>query len=304
MRKVTFGRYVVETSNEDKVFFPDDALTKGDLVEYYREVSATMLPHLRGRPLMMHRFPNGIRKRGFYQKDAPDYFPDWIRRVEVSKEGGVVTHAICDKTATLVYLADQGCVTPHIWLSRADRLDHPDLMAFDLDPSRDDFALVQNAALGLRELLEELGLVPYVQTTGSRGLHVVVPLDRTATFDAVRSFAQDTADVLAARDARTLTTEQRKEKRGTRVYIDTFRNAYAQTIVAPYAVRARPGAPVATPLDWREVGAHDLTPTTYALCNVRRRLAQKDDPWLGMLRHARSLKGPAERLKSLRRAVD
>lgn len=300
MATITFGRYVVETSNEDKVFFPAAGITKGDLIDYYRRIAGAILPYLKGRPLTMQRFPDGIEGEGFYQKDISDYFPDWIDRVRVSKEDGTVTHVVCEKAATLVYLADQACITPHIWLSRRDRLENSDLLVFDLDPSTDGFGPVRAAAQALHELLDELGLVSYVQTTGSRGLHVFVPLDRSAGFDTVRSFAQDAAGLLAARDPKRLTTEQRKNKRGNRVFVDTLRNAYGQTAVAPYAVRARPDAPVATPLDWDEVGRGDLTPTKYTVRNVLRRLGQRNDPWAGIWRHARSLKEPRRRLHALR----
>jgi bifunctional non-homologous end joining protein LigD len=182
-RQVSVGGRVFTLTHPDKVLFPADGYTKADLVAYYRRVADVMVPHLRGRPLMLQRLPDGIGGAGFYQKDAGDYFPEWIRRVEVSKEGGRVTHVVCDDEATLAYLAGQACITPHVWLSRADRLEYPDRLVFDLDPSGSDFAAVRATARELRELLDELGLVPFVQTTGSRGLHVVVPLDRSADFD-------------------------------------------------------------------------------------------------------------------------
>lgn len=298
MGEIAFGRYVVQTSNEDKVFFPDAGITKGDLIDYYRQVAETMLPYLRHRPLTMRRFPDGIEGEGFYQKDAPDYFPDWIERVRVEKEDGTVDHVVCGKVADLVYLANQACVTPHVWLSRADKPDNPDLMIFDLDPPDGPFADVRFAARAARDLLEELGLSPFVQTTGSRGVHVVVPLDRSSDFDSVRAFAQGVAEVLAGRAPGRLTTEQYKEKRGDRVFLDTARNAYAQTFAAPYSVRPKPGAPVATPIGWEELGR--VGPQSYNVGNVFRRLGQADDPWSGMRRRARSLKQPQRRLDALR----
>lgn len=296
--EMAFGRYKVELSNTDKVFFPDAGITKGELIEYYRQVAETMLPYLRGRPVTMRRFPDGVEGEGFYQKDAPDYFPDWIERVRVEKEDGTVDHVVCGKAADLVYLANQACITPHVWLSRVDRLDNPDLMIFDLDPPDGGFADVRFAARATRELLEELGLSPFAQTTGSRGVHVVIPLDRSSDFDTVRSFAQGVAEVLAGRAPDRLTTERYKEKRGNRVFLDTARNAYAQTFVAPYSVRPKPGAPVATPIDWDELGR--VGPQTYNIRNVFRRLGQVDDPWSGIRRHARSLKQPQRRLDALR----
>lgn len=200
MNKIKVGSYTVELSKTDKVLFPDDGITKGDLIDYYRRIAEIMLPHMEGRPITMHRFPDGIDKEGFYEKEAPDYFPGWIKRVSVEKkEGGKENQVVCENAATLVYLADQACITPHIWLSRVDKLSFPDKMVFDLDPPDNDFEPVRSAALSLKELLEKLGLTASIMTTGSRGLYVVVPLDRSADFDTVRSFAQN----LCKRDGRT-----------------------------------------------------------------------------------------------------
>ncbi|MEW1892768.1 non-homologous end-joining DNA ligase [Streptomyces sp. NBC_00523] len=259
------ARKIPEISRPDKVLFPDDGLTKADLAGYYRTVARRMLPHLRDRPLMLERFPDGIGGQGFMQKDVPGYFPDWIHRVELPKEDGTVTYPIADDTATLVYLAGQASVTPHRFLSRADRPHHPDRLVFDLDPPGDDFAPVREAALGLHGLLDELELPSLVMTTGSRGLHVVVALDRRDDFDAVRGFARAVADALVTRHPDRFTTEARKKARGGRLYLDVQRNAYAQTAVTPYAVRARPGAPVAAPLAWEDVDDPALDARRWAL---------------------------------------
>ena len=295
-RKLRFGRYTVELSSLDRVLFPDVGVTKGDLVEHYRKVAGRMVPHLKGRPVSMQRFPGGIEEEGFFQKAAPDYFPDWIARAKVRKEGGTVEHVVCDNAATLVYLANQGCITPHVWLSRADRLHNPDRLIFDLDPPRDDFEAVRFAAHKLRDLLGELGLDPFPMATGGRGLHLIVPLDRGADFDAVRAFARDIADLLAARHPKRLTTESRKSKRRGRLFLDTLRNAYAQTAVPPYAVRARPGAPVAVPLSWDELSDPDLRGGSWNTRNVSARVEGKNDPWKGIARRARSLSAPRRKL--------
>jgi bifunctional non-homologous end joining protein LigD len=298
---VKVGSRVVETSREDKVLFPDAGLTKGDLVAYYLRVAPTMLPHLRGRPVSMHRYPDGIEEEGFYQKQVPDYFPDWVARTRVElAEGGTQDLVVVEDAATLVYLADQACITPHVWLSRSDRLDHPDRMTFDLDPQDDAFGTVVRAARAVRDLLDEIGLVPFVQTTGSRGLHVVVPLDRSDHFDTVRNVARGVADLLARRHPDRLTTAQRKADRGDRLLLDVMRNARGQTAVPPYAVRGRPGAPVATPLDWDELGDGDMNARRYTVGSIFRRLSQKPDPWKGMGRHGRSLEEPGRRLERLR----
>lgn len=298
------GRRSVEIGNPDKVLFPASGITKRDLASYYRDVAELLLPHVRDRPVSMHRFPDGIGGEDFYHKNVPDYFPDWIRTERVEKEGGTLRQLVIDSAATLVYLADQACITPHAWLSRVDRPRHPDRMIFDLDPPGSDpesaFEEIRWAARRVKALMDDLGLLPFVQTSGSRGLHVHVPLDRGAGFDEVREFARAAADLLARRHPGRLTTEQRRAKRGGRVFLDVLRNAYAQTAVVPYAVRARPEAPVATPLEWEELGRADLLPTSYTVDNLRRRMARKQDPWAGIGRHARSLRKPRRALDGLR----
>jgi bifunctional non-homologous end joining protein LigD len=299
MNTVRAGTRTIEMSHEDKVLFPEDGITKGDLVAYYREIAGTMLPYVKGRPVMMQRFPDGIGRPGFYQKDIGKELPKWIHRVTVKKVGGQVTHVVCDDAASLVYLANQACITPHVWLSRADQLHLPDQLIFDLDPSRDDFSIVRKAARDLRVLLEELGLPAFVKTTGSRGLHVVIPLVRRTNFEAARAFAREVAQVLVSRDPDHLTIEARKEQRKGRLLIDVMRNAYAQTAVAAYAVRAKPGAPISTPVTWQEVGSSRLTSQRYTLRNMSRLLEQRPDPWAGMFRQAHSLTEPARRLQRL-----
>ena len=279
----------IALSNTDKVLFPKAKVTKGDLIEYYRQIAPTMLPHIAGRPLSLERYPDGIDAGGFMQKNASDYFPDWIRRARLAKEDGEVDYVVAEDAATLVYLANQACITLHAGLFRIDRIDHPDMMVLDLDPSDDDFGKVKRAAKDARGLLEEVGLTSFVQTTGSRGLHVWVPLDRVATFDEVRETASSLAETLAARRPDERTTAQRKANRGDRVFIDVVRNAYGQTVVAPYTVRARPEASVATPLDWEEIDSSPLEPRRYTARNLFRRLAQKPDPWADMRKKAQSL---------------
>lgn len=289
----------IELSRPDKVLFPEDAITKGDLVRYYSRIAPTALRHFRNRPLTMQRFPDGIDTPGFFQKHRPQYFPSWIHHVRLEKEDGEVDYVMVDDAATLIYLADQACITFHLALACADRPRHPDRLIFDLDPSDDDFTKVQRSAAALKELLDELALPCFVQTTGSRGLHVVVPLDRSEDFDAVRQFADRLASLLADRQPALMTVEQRKRERGHRLYIDTQRNAYGQTAVAPYAVRARAGAPVATPLTWREALSGKMHPRKYHLRNLFRRLAQTDDPWADIARHACSLRRARERFEDL-----
>lgn len=280
----SFGNHSFEVSNLDKLFFPKEKYTKADVIEYYEKISEHILPYLKDRPLTMIRFPNGIEDKRFYQKDAPDYFPDWIETKEVEKEdGGITDYVICNNKETLIYLVNQACITPHIWLSRKDKPDHPDRLVFDLDPSKDNFSEVKSAAKKVRELLEEnLGLPVYIMTTGSRGLHVVVPLKRTKTFDEVREFAQKAARYLEKKYPGEMTTAVRKNKRENKLFLDVARNGKGQTAVTPYAVRPIKGAPVATPLNWEELNRNTLTPQTYNIKNIFRRLGSKADPWKDM----------------------
>lgn len=294
-------RIAVEVTHPDRVVFPKDGITKGELVDYYGEVADAMLPHLKGRALTVQRFPRGIGEQGWVQQDFADSLPDWMGRVGVSKEGGdTVVHPVAERPEALRWLANQNCVTLHVWQSRRQRLDSPDRLVFDLDPSGGDFGVVRATARAVAGVLGDLGLACYVQTTGSRGLHVVTPLRPDSDFDTVRQFARGVAEVVAADDAAHRTVEARKNKRGDRVYLDIMRNAYAQTAVAPYSVRARRGAPVATPLEWDELDTRGLRADRFTIRDIPKRLAGQPDPWAGMHRRARSLTGPARRLAKLR----
>jgi bifunctional non-homologous end joining protein LigD len=287
----------VSISKPDKVMFPDDGVTKAQLADYYADVAEHMLPHLADRPVNMQRFPDGIAAGGFYEKKVPSHFPDWVETVEVDTANGRQHQVVAGDRRTLVYLANQGCVTPHTWLSRTSSLDRPDQLVFDLDPSRDSLADVRKATRVVGELLEELGLTSFLKTTGSRGYHVLVPLRPAASFDDVREFARAVAEAAVSRQPKLLTIEARKDKRGDRVLVDVMRNGYGQTAVPPYAVRARPGAPVSTPIEWDELGR--VKPAQYDLKSVLRRLAKRDDPWKGIRRRAQGLAKARERLARL-----
>jgi bifunctional non-homologous end joining protein LigD len=290
----------VELTHPDKLLFPDDGISKADLASYYEGVSEWMLPHIRNRPISMMRFPDGIAGHGFFHKNVPDYFPDWVRRVEVDKRGGTLVHAVVCDTDTLTYLVNQNTITPHVWLSRADRLRQPDRIVFDLDPAPGaDFAAVRRAARRTGDLLRELGLEPFAQVTGSKGIHVWTPLRRRATFEDVRPFARSAAEVLVQRYPDELTLEFHKSERGGRILVDVMRNAYAQTAVPPYAVRPLPGAPVATPIGWEELSDSKLRANRWTVKNMRRRLAAKGDPWADIASYARGLSRASKRLQSL-----
>lgn len=293
----------IKISSRNKVFFPDSGLTKGDLINYYQGVANVMVPHMRYYGVSMQRFPDGIHGKGFFQKDSPDHFPDWITTALFPrKEGGSYSAPVADSEATLVYLADQAVITPHLYLSRTHDLKHPDRMIYDLDPPEGsgDSGDVRRAALDLRGVLKELDINPFVQTTGSKGYHLVVPLDRSLEFDAVRKFAMGTAKVLAARYPDRYTVELRRNRRRGRVFLDTLRNSYGATAVAPYGVRPLPGAPVATPLTWKEL-EDGASPRDWTVQNIPERMDTTEDPWRSIRRHGISLNSRNEKLGSLLR---
>jgi bifunctional non-homologous end joining protein LigD len=272
----------VEVSNPGKILFPDDGITKADLVAYYRRVAERMLPHVRGRAVAMHQFPDGIDHPGFFRKAVPDHFPAFVHRVELPKEGGTTTYVVIENIETLPYLANQNCIAVHVWPSRADRPEHPDRMIFDLDPGPAGLDVVRSTARLLREVLDDLGWPSFVKATGSSGLHVEVPLDRRADFAAVMAAARAVAERVVEGDPDRVTLATRKAKRAGRLFLDILRNRYAQHAIAPYSVRALPGAPVAAPLDWDEALRSDFDPRRYTIRNVFRRLARKADPWAGI----------------------
>lgn len=286
-------------SRPDKVLFPDDGLTKADLADYYQRISGIMLPYLKGRPLTLHRFPEGIHGVNFIQKNVDERFPDWMERVRVAKQDGTLTHALANNADDLRFLVDQGTIALHIWLSRKDKPRRPDRMIFDLDPAGEDFPRVIEAARTVRELLQRTGLESFPMTTGSSGMHVVVPLDRSVGYNDTRAFAQTIADIMVKRWPRHYTTEHRTNRRGGRLYLDVQRNAYAQTGIAPYSVRALPCAPIATPLDWHELDNRRLGPRSYHIGNIFRRLAQRNCPWTGINRRRQSLSKAARQLQQL-----
>jgi bifunctional non-homologous end joining protein LigD len=290
MARRKYGRYAFESSNEDKVLFPESRITKGQLIDYYENAAEYMLGHLRDRPLSMHRFPDGIDQQGFYEKKLPGHFPGWIGSATIRTSNTSQQQVVCNNQATLAYLANQACITPHAWLSLTDDLDKPDQMIFDLDPPKDGhFDAVRQAATWLKAFLEEHDIGTFVKTTGSTGLHVMIPLKPDQGFDRVREVAQAIARRLAERHPEQLTTAVRKNKRRGRLFLDTARNAYGQTAVVPYAVRAKPGAPVATPLTWQEIDDGRIGPQSFTIANIFSRLEQVGDLWSSLKRHRRSL---------------
>ncbi len=287
---ITIDRFTIEISNYDKVLFGKSGITKGELIEYYSYIAPIMVPYCLNRPISMHRFPGGIHTEGFYQKDAGDYFPEWIKTIAVGHSKSTVDYVIVNNAATLVYLANQACITPHIWLSRSDKLDQPDRIIFDLDPSDGvTFADVQWVAQKIKNLLDSLQLPTYYMLTGSRGMHIVIPLKRLYTFDQTRAFAHDVAVLLAQHYPEKITVEMSKNARGKRVFIDWLRNGFGATGVAPYAVRAIEGAPIAMPVTWYEACKKGMASQRYTIKNVKKRINSVGDLWHGMQKEAVSL---------------
>ncbi len=286
-------------THPEKVLFPEEGITKGELASYYETVAAVMLPHIRNRPVTMERYPAGIGRKGFLQKNVSKGFPEWLGRAEVPKKEGTVRHSLVRDKRSLLWLSNQNCITPHVWTSRAPKLYQPDLCVFDLDPSEDEPSVLRGAALRLRDLLFELGLPSWVKTSGSKGFHIVVPLDATAGFDEVASFAHAVGAILVKRDPKNLTQEFSKADRDGRIYVDTGRNGYSATFAAAYAVRAKPGAPVSAPCTWEEIERGEVGPRTFTLRTMAGRVREVKDLWSGLRARGRSLRRAASRLRRM-----
>lgn len=303
--KIKSGRYSIEITHPDKVLFGKSGFTKQDLIEYYQAITPIIMPYVDNRLISMQRFPEGIDHEGFFQKDAADYFPAWITRVPVKRQtGGSVDYVVIDKPATLIYLANQNCITPHLWLSRSDNLEKPDRMIFDLDPAKSlPFAATQEVAQKIKMILDELELPSFCMLTGSRGAHIVVPLKRVHTFDETRAFAHDVAIYLAQQYPKLITVEVHKAKRGKRIFIDWLRNGFGATAVAPYAVRALEGAPVAMPVTWDELLKKDMFSQKYTIKNVMKRMSKVGDVWHDMHKHAVTLKDAKKKLEKIMKDI-
>jgi bifunctional non-homologous end joining protein LigD len=288
-------------THPEKVLFPADGITKGELASYYESVAPLMLPHISGRPITMERYPAGIGKPGFFHKDVSKGFPAWLERIEVPKKDGVVHHPLVTDTRSLLWIANQNCITPHVWTSRVPDLAHPDVCVFDLDPTKSDEPdVLRAAAVALRDLLEELGLPSWVKTTGSKGFHIIVSLDGRSDMGDVARFAETVGAVLVSRYPGQLTQEFSKADRGGRILVDTGRNGYSATFAAPYAVRPKPGAPVSSPCTWEEVVTGAVTPRSFSVRTMGKRIEEAGDPWADMRRRRYSLRRPMERLRRLR----
>jgi bifunctional non-homologous end joining protein LigD len=287
---IRVGRREIEISHPEKALFTRPTVTKLALARHYEQVAEAMLPHVRDRPLALESYPQGTDARGFYMKSVPRHFPDWIRTASVPKKGGSNTQVVADNAATLVYLAGQNVVTPHIWLGRADALREPDRLIIDFDPSPGiGFAAVRAAGRDVGERLRDAGLKPHAMVTGSRGIHVVCPLRRGPTFGEVHKYVRAVAEEMVADDPKRLTLEWHKDERGARIYVDVNRINYAQHAVAPYGVRARRGGPVAMPIHWDELSDAKLKPDRWTIRTAADRVRAEGDAWKGIARQARKL---------------
>lgn len=286
-------------SHPEKILFPDDDITKGEMAAYYERIAPLMVPHLRGRPVTMERFHRGIGQAGFIQKSIGKGTPDWLDRVQVPKKGGTVTHPLINDARSLLWLANQNCITPHVWVSRVPTLAHPDVCVFDLDPAGDDPGAVRTAALALRDLLAELGLPSWIKSTGSKGFHLAVPLNGKHDAGEVATFAHAVGRLLVSRHPRELTLEFSKADREGRIYVDTGRNHPPATFAAPYAVRPRPSAPVSAPCTWEEIERGTVGPSTFTLRTMGDRVATLGDLWSDLYRRGRSLRASLNELRKL-----
>jgi bifunctional non-homologous end joining protein LigD len=294
-------------THPEKVLFPDSGITKGELCSYYESVAPSMIPHVRGRPVTMERFPAGIGRKGFIQKDVSKGFPSWLERVEVEKrdkDGGTVHYPLAGDARSLVWLANQNSITPHVWISRVPQLRRPDLCVFDLDPPADDPHALRTAALAVRELLDELGLPTWVKTSGSKGFHVVVPLDGAGEAEGVWRFAHGAGAVLVKRHPHLLTQEFIKADRGDRIFVDTGRNVPGATFAAVYAVRPKPGAPISAPCTWAEIEGGTVGPRTFTLRTMAARLAAVGELWSGVLERRCSLDDATAKLEAMLTEAD
>ena len=295
------GSRTIKFTNLTKIYWPNDGYTKGDLIEYYRAVAPFLLPYLKNRPVVMTRFPDGINGKSFYQKDAPEFAPSWIRTVPIwsTDTQRDINYFVCDDVDSLLYVANLGCIPLHLWASRVGSLEQPDWCVLDLDPKEAPFSDVIRSALALRKLCEAIGLPSFIKTTGKTGLHILLPLGQQCTYEQSRTLGELLARCVLRELGDIATVTRHVTKRGDKVYLDYLQNRHGQTIVAPFSVRPLPGATVSMPLLWDEVD-QSLDPREFTIRNAIARMETLgSDPVLPVLEHAPDLRKVLERLASL-----
>lgn len=287
-------------TNIKKIYYPQESYTKRDLINYYAAVADLLVPHLRGRPLSLRRYPNGIEGESFFQKEAPAGIPDWLHTEKIATDEESYTRfVIADDKASLLYLANLGCIDQNPWMSKLGSLENPDFILLDLDPYHCAFDRIIEAAQLLRQKLDQIGLQGYPKTTGGDGMHIYVPLETVYTFQQARSFAEILARWLSAERPDLFTTPRNVAAREKgKVYFDYLQISSGKTISAPYVLRAYPGAAVATPLAWSEVKP-GLTPTQFHIGNAIRRFDRVGDLFAGVLKNLQRIEPALEKAEGL-----
>ncbi|QRR02044.1 non-homologous end-joining DNA ligase [Dyadobacter sandarakinus] len=291
-----------ELTHLDKVYWPEEQITKGELLEYYANIAPYILPYLKNRPLSMRRNPNGITEPSFFQKDVGDSAPDWVKTfaIEAESTGKMVHYMVCNDVQTLLYAANLGCIEMNPWNSTISKLDYPDYIVMDIDPSdKNTFDDVVDVALVIKEIMDQTGIEGFCKTSGSSGLHVYIPFHKKYTFDESRDFAEILARMVTERLPKLTTLERSLSKRKkNQIYVDFLQNRIAQTLACAYSARPKPGATVSAPLEWKEV-KHGLRPTDFTIKNMADRVKQKGDLFKGVLGKGMDMQKVLAKLESL-----
>jgi bifunctional non-homologous end joining protein LigD len=293
------GKTVLHLTNQNKIYFPKDGITKGNIVQYYNEVASLILPYLKNRPESMNRFPNGIDAPSFYQKDVDiEKIPSWLKTKKIFSESNdaTVNYLICNDKETLLYMVNLGCIEINPWNSTVQHIENPDWLVIDIDPDKDDFKEVVRTALVVKEVLDELETESLCKTSGASGLHVYIPLGAQYDYDSIKILAELLAKEIQVRLPETTSLERSIKKRDHKIYIDYLQNRRGQTLAAPYSVRPKPGATVSTPLEWNEVN-EKLHPSQFTINNVLSRFEKKGDLWAPILSKGTNIKHILKKLE-------
>jgi bifunctional non-homologous end joining protein LigD len=293
----------IEISNPNKILFPKSKITKQEFVEYYHDIGPIMVEYLKGRALTVQRYPDGINGSFFFQKTAPEYYPKYIDRVRVKEDEDYKKYAIINNVSSLVYIAGQAAIPMHVSSGRKGSLQKPDHVIWDLDPSDDDFEKVRKGAFLIKEFLEMINLQPSLKTTGSKGIHLVVPLIPKRTYTTEKAFSKEVAEIMVKAYPQLFTLEMLKKKRQGRIFLDYLRNQFGHTAVAAYSVRPIEGAPVGCPITWDELKDKSIAPQTFNIRNMRERIEKVGDLWAGFYERGQDLDAAILALKELKRKM-